>query len=194
MRIVFILLFLHVTFWAIAQNDTAVFNKQQAVTTSEYVFYVPAQWKKAEQIDISSKDRKFDFSGVGLSTEFNHAPVTATFTLRRYECPKISVAEDYVTNEITSYPDRVTEAGHNYATDTLRILSGEKATLYSTRFFRRTKLANFSRFDMVVYSTKRKTAYMFTVTVQYRDPTYAFEADNKLKQYAIAVFKTVLLR
>jgi hypothetical protein len=66
--------------------------------------------------------------------------------------------------------------------------------LYSTRFFRRTKISNFTRYDLVVYSKKRKAAYMFTLLFQYHDPTYAFEAQNKLRQYAIKFFGNILLR
>jgi len=194
MRAVCILMLLYISITAQGQNDTSVFSKEQEVTTSDYVFYVPELWKKVPQIDISSKDRKFEITGVGLPAEFNRAPVTATLTLRKYECPKISAAEDYVISEITSYPDRVTEAGHNYTSDTLKILSGEMATFFSTRYFRRTKIYNYSRFDLIAYSAKRKAAYMFTITFQYRDPTYKFEAENKLKEYALRVFNEVLLR
>jgi hypothetical protein len=194
MRVVCIVMFLHFAFLAKAQTDTSLFNIRQEVATSDYVFYVPKQWKNIPQIDISSKDKKFDFTGVSLPTEFNHVPVTATLTLRKYECQKLSAAQDYIISELTSYPDRVTEPGCNYETDSVKILSGEKATLYSTRFLRRTKIFNYSRYDLIAYSKKRKAAYMFTVLIQYRDPTYAFEADNKLEQYVLNVFESVLLR
>jgi hypothetical protein len=194
MRLKCMLLFLYVPFLIMAQNDTSVFDKRQEVATSDYIFYVPGQWKKIQQIDASSKDRKFEFTGVGLPSEFNHIPVTATLTLRKYECPDVTRAEDYIVSEITSSPDRTTEPGCNYQTDTLKILSGEKAILLSTRFYRRTKITNYSRFDLIAYSKKRKAAYMFTIVFQYRDPTYAFEADNKLTQYALDVFDKVLLR
>ena len=194
MRIVCILLFLCLSCSIWAQNDTSVFDKQTEVATTEYVFKVPSRWKNVQQIDLTSKDRKFEITGVGLPAECNHTPVTGTLTLRKYECAKLSTAEDYIISEITSYPDRVTEAGCNYQTDTLKIASGEKATLISTRFLRRTKLSNYSRFDLIAYSKKRKAAYMFTITFQYREPTYAFEADNKLVQYALGVFERIILR
>jgi hypothetical protein len=177
-----------------AQNDTSVFTKQKEVSTSEYVLMIPEQWKNIPGIDISSKDRKYSFSGIGLPEEFNHVPVSANLSLRRYECNKIAVAEDYIISEMTSYPDRVTPPGENYKTDTLTIKSGETGALYSTRFFRHTKVYNFSRFDLIVYSPKRKAAYMFTIVFQYRDPTYAFEKDNNLRQYALRFFSNILLR
>jgi len=194
MRVVLILVVSYLSLYVRAQNDTSVFTKQKEVATSEYVFRVPEHWKNIPQIDNTSKDRKFDFSGVGLPEECNHFPVTATLTLRKYECNNISSAEDYVVTEITSYPDRVTQPGHNYETDSMKVLSGEKATLYSTRFLRRTKVFNYTRYDLIVYSQKRKAAYMFTMTFQYRDPTYAFEKENNLKKYALKFFSNILLR
>ena len=149
MRIICILVFLCLSSSVRSQNDTTVFDKQTEIATSEYVFKVPAGWKNVQQIDLTSKDRKFEITGVGLPTECNHAPVTGTLTLRKYECAKLSTGEDYIISEITSYPDRVTEAGCNYQTDSLKIKSGEKATLISTRFLRRTKLSNYSRFDLI---------------------------------------------
>lgn len=194
MRVVFSLLFLLSFFSINAQSDTAVFAKQVPVETSDYIFMVPAGWKNIPEIDISSKDRKFDLTGVGLPTEYKFAPVTANCILRKYECQNIIAARDFIIIEITNYPDRVTEPGCNFDTDSMKILSGENATLYSSRYLRHTKKSNYSRFDLVVYSKKRKAAYMFTITFQYRDPTYAFEADNKLRQYALQFFQGILLR
>ena len=194
MRVATIISLLCIALVGMAQNDTSVFAKQKEVATSDYVFLVPEGWKYLPGIDISSKDRKYDLTGVGLPTEFKHFPVTATLTLRKYECPKITTAEDYIVTEFTSYPDRVTPAGKNYETDTLHILSGEKATLYNTHYWRRSKVSNYSRYDLIVYSKKRKAAYMYTFTFQYLDPTYAFETDNKLKEYARQFFSNILLR
>lgn len=194
MRVVFLFLLLSVSYSIKAQSDTSVFTKQIAVETSDYIFLVPAQWKNIPEIDQSSKNRKFELTGVGLPNEYNYAAVTATCVLRKYECKNIKAAEDYVTTEMTSYPDRVTQPGHNYDTDTLHILSGEKATLYSSRYLRHSKNSNFSRFDLIVYSTKRKAAYMFCITFQYKDPTYAFDTKNKLRQYALRFFSNITLQ
>ena len=194
MRIILLLLLFVLPFQMKAQADTSVFSKQKKVETSDYVFLVPEGWKNIPEIDISSKDRKFDFSGVGIPAEYRHEPVLATCNLRKYECKSVHAAEDYIISEITSYPDRVTPPGHNYDTDSVKILSGEEATLYTSRYLRRNKMSNFSRFDLIVYSAKRKAAYMFTITFQYRDPTYAFDKDNKLKEYAHQFFKNILLR
>ena len=194
MRVVICLILLNTSLLLNAQVDTSVFTIQKKVETSDYVFLVPGQWKNIPEVDISSKNKKFEFSGVGIPAEYKYASVLATCGLRKYECKSINSAEDYIISEFTSYPDRETEPGHNYQTDSLTILSGEKAVLYSSRYLRHNKKSNFSRFDLIAYSPKRKAAYMFTVTFQYRDPTYAFEAENGLRQYAVQFFKNILLR
>ena len=194
MRIAFQFLLLIISFSIKAQNDTSVFTRQKRVETSDYVFMVPEGWKYIPGIDISSKDRKFDLSGVGVPPEYRHSPVNATCILRKYECKSIHAAEDYIVTEMTSYPDRVTQPGRNYDIDSLKIQSDEGATLYPSRFLRRNNMRNVSRFDLIVYSQKRKAAYMFTITFQYNDPTYAFESENKLKDYAMQFFKNILLR
>ena len=194
MKIFFLAAYTVIALGLQGQNDTSVFSKMKKVEVNEYVFEVPEKWKSPTALDVSSKDRKFDFTGVGLPGNVNNAPLTASFTLRKYECKSIKAAEDYLLSELTSYPDRVTPPGYNYEKDSMQIASGEKAALFSTHYLRRSKLLNFTRVDMAVYSKKRKAAYMFTVIYQYKDPTYAIEKELNFRQYAVTVFKTLLLR
>src|ERR1700723_3049898 len=99
MRIALTLLLLCSSAFIKAQSDSTVFAKQKDVATSEYVFTVPSQWTYIPGVDISSKDRKYEFTGVGVPTEFNHFAVTATLNLRKYECNNITAAADYVVTE-----------------------------------------------------------------------------------------------
>ena len=194
MRSSFVLLFIFHGFFVFAQTDTSVFQKSKSISVAEYVLNIPADWKPAEHSDISVKDLKYEFTGVGLPKDVNGNPLTAFFTLRRYECRNIAAAEDYIITEFSSYPDRVTPNGFNYERDSVKISSGEKATLFFTHFYRGRKLYNYSRYDLVAYSKKRKVAYMLTVTYMYKDPTYAVENSLKMKEYAIRVFSGLLLR
>ena len=186
--------FLFATLDLKAQTDTTIFAVQKRIETTEYIFSVPDKWRKIDAIDQSSKDRKFEFSEVSLPKIYNNSPVTALFSLRKYVCDSARAAEDYVASEITSYPDRITPPGKNYERDTMHIESGEKGVFFSTHFYRRTKISNYTRYDLVVYSKKRKAAYMLNITFQYKDPTYGIEKELKLKQYTERVFKTLSLR
>ncbi len=188
--IVFVLLY----FVSIAQTDTSVFNSTTTVETNEYTFRVPEKWHNIPQIDASSRDQKFEFTDVALPHIINNAPVTAFFVLRKTESENINHGVNFVTTEFSSYPDRVTPAGQDYQTDSIKIASGETALLITTRYYRRSKASNFTRYDLIAFSEKRKTSYMLTVTYQYKDPTYAIEFNLKLKEYAMRVFKTLVLR
>ena len=177
-----------------AQTDTSIYLMQKKVETTEYTFSVPDRWKKIDNIDQSSKDRKFEFTEVALPKLYNNNALTASFSLRRYACDSLKVVDDYIISEITSYPDRVTPPGKNYQRDTFDIASKEQGILISTHFYRRNKVSNFTRYDLLVYSAKRKAAYMLNVTYQYRDPGYGIENELKLKEYALRVFGTLILR
>lgn len=179
---------------SMGQTDTTIFNSLHNVETNEYVLSIPQRWQYVPSVDASSKDRKYDFTGVSLPEEVNHTPFIANLQVRKYECTNIKQADDYVLSEFSLYPDRITPPGFSYLRDTLTISSGQPADLFLTHYFRRTKASNYTRYDMVVYSAKRKAAYILTATFQYRDPTYAIEDSLKLKQYMWRVFRSLLLR
>ncbi len=181
-------------FSVIAQVDTSVFKTTKRVEANEYTFDVPEKWKNVPQAPGMPILEKYEFTDVALPHVINDAPLTAFLILRKLQCDSITPARDFILSEFTGYPDRITPAGHTYETDTLTIASGETATLFSSHFYRRSKVSNFSRFDLVVHSPQKKTAYMLTVTFQYKDPTYTYETDLKFRQYVLRVFKTFSLR
>jgi hypothetical protein len=179
---------------AAAQTDSVRFGEMKKVEINEYVIPLPAKWKKIFKTDEANKEQKFEITGVGLPETLSGEPFTASFAMRRFDCTSINAAEDFVQGELTSYPDKITPKGSNYERDTLFIASGQMATLFSTRFYRQTRHFNFSRFDLVVYSTKRKAAYLLKIIYQYKDPTYAAEKTYALKEYAVKIFGGLVLR
>ncbi|MFN8287873.1 MAG: hypothetical protein U0V74_14040 [Chitinophagales bacterium] len=193
-KCVFTLLAIAYTCAVTAQTDSTIFNVVKKVETTDYVFSVPERWLKTSTIESTGAERRFEFTDVGLPHVINSNPLTATFTMRKFECDTVTAAIDFVLNEFVSLPDRITAAGYNYTKDSLQIASGEQATLISTHYYRRSKVFNYTRFDLVVYSHKRKAAYMLTAIYQYKDPTYACETDLKMKAYMLRVFKTLVLR
>ncbi|HWB64759.1 MAG TPA: hypothetical protein VG603_14685 [Chitinophagales bacterium] len=176
-----------------AQNDS-VFLNMKKVETTDYTFSIPEKWKKTDQLDVSTKDIKFDASGVGLPLQYNNANLSATFTLRKIACDSLRTAEDFVISEQTSYPDRTTPAGQNYVTDTFTLKSGEKGHIIFTHYYRRSRQSNFATYILLAYSKKRKAAYCLTMVYQFTDPTYGIEEKLGLKKYAGQVFKTLVLR
>lgn len=179
---------------ASGQTDTSIFNTIKKVQANDYVFSVPEKWTWYQQQRNGPQLEKLDFTDIALPHLINGAPLTATCIFRKIACDSLRAAEEFITTEFTSYPDRVTPAGFNYLVDTLIIASGEQAIFYSTHYYRRSRVSNYTRFDLLAYSPKRTGAYVFTITFQYKDPTYQLEADLKLKQYVVKIFRSLVLR
>lgn len=195
MKQITLTLYIFITVLAQAQNDTSIYKTIKHIEANEYKFSVPEKWTAFSQIENGPQLQKLDFTDVALPHVVNNAPLTATCLFRKIVCDSLRAAESFATTEFLSYPDRVTTAGEpDYKTDTLVIQSGETGTLFHTRYYRRSKVSNFTRYDLVVYSTKRQAAFWFTITYQYKDPNYLVETDLKLKQYALRIFKTLVLR
>jgi hypothetical protein len=177
-----------------AQTDTTVFADLKKIESHGFVMQAPYKWKVIDMADPKTEEQKFNFTGVGLPETFNNEPLTATFSVRKFECAGLETAEDYSLGIMTSYPDKITPAGYNYEKDTLKIASGETATLYSTHFYRQTKHFNFTEYNLVVYSTKRTAAYLVNIVYKYKDPTYNIEKSLHLKDYALRIYKGFVLR
>lgn len=177
-----------------AQNDTSVFMTIKRIEANDYIFSIPEKWKVFLMQINGPQLQRLEFTDVALPHVVNNAPLTAICLLRKLDCDSLVQGERFIVTEFTSYPDRITPPGYNYTTDTVKIASGETAILYTTHYYRRSKASNFTRYDLIVYSEKRKGAYLFGITYQYKDPTYQIEFDLKLKQYAWRVFRTFALR
>ena len=100
---------------------------------------------------------------------------------------KESVISGYFEN-----PDRVFKKDKDYQEESFILSDKNEAILLNTRFYRKSKGLNQSRFDLATYSKKHKTAYMFTVSIQYVDDTYDFETENDLKDYAKKLYSTFM--
>lgn len=185
---------LFISLYLSAQNDTSVFRSIKHIEANEYLFSVPEKWTAFLQQQNGPQLQKLEFTDVALPHMVNNGPLTAFCLFRKINCDSLRAAQAFVVGEFTSYPDRVTPAGRDYETETIEIASGEQAILYSTHYYRRSKASNFTRYDMVVYSVKRQAAFWFTITYQYKDPTYNIEFDYKLKPYALRIYKTLSLR
>ncbi len=144
--------------------------------------------------DTKTEEQKFDFTGIGLPETVNSEPLTALFSIRKFECADAKTAEEYSLSNMTSYPDKITPKGYNYDKDTLHIASGQLATLFSTHFYRQTKHFNFTEYNLIAYSKKRGAAYLINIVYKYKDPTYGIEKSLHLKDYAMRIFRAFVLR
>lgn len=178
----------------IAQTDTSVFMTIRTMEGYDYQFSVPEKWKYFPQTPSMPQLQRLEFTDVALPHVVNNAPLTALCLFRKVEGDSLGVGADFVINEFKSYPDRIAPAGYTYTTDSVKTATGEQAVLFTTHYYRRSKVSNFTRYDLVTYSGKRKAAYILGITYQYKDPTYQIEFDLKLKEYALRIFRTLRLR
>lgn len=187
-----ILLVLSIT--AYAQRDTTVWSNVTKTETNEYIITVPHKWTKFVPLDQSTKEYKYEFTNIGIPAQINSAPLVATCATRRFATDSIQRAIDFVLGEFTGLPDRITQAGYNYDIEDFTNYNGQKATIISTRYYRRTKVSNYTRYDYIQYSAKYKTAYIVTITYQYKDSSYMCETDHKFRDYAFRLFSRFLIR
>jgi len=176
-----------------AQTDSDIWTDTDTISTDLYEFQVPTKWRNLGKMMGGGQgpEQFFEASGQGLPVSFNGGPVIVTVFLVKID--KVKNLKDAKESMISGYfenPDRVFQKDKDYAEETLTLADNSEAVLLNTRFFRKSKGLNQSRYDLVTYSKKHKTAYMFTVSIQYDDETYTFETDNNLKDYAKKLYRT----
>jgi hypothetical protein len=85
-------------------------------------------------------------------------------------------------------PDREFPKKFKDGEERIKLPSGQDAYFLNTRFYRKSKGLNQSRFDLIAYSDKAKLGYIYTVSIQYSDNDYKFETDNNLADFAKKVY------
>lgn len=167
-----------------SQTDTTIWNDIKEVDGTDYVISVPAIWR---EIDFKSTGllNYYEASGLAFPLTYNDNPVIVITCLVKMknktgiENVKESIQSGYKNNK-----DRVFPENFSYETEEVTLKSGEKAYIINTRFYRKSKGLNQSRFDLGTYSEKTGNAYMYTISIQYSDDTYEFEEYFKLKDFA----------
>ena len=177
---------------AFSQNNNDIWTETNTISTDLYEFQVPTAWRNLNKMlsEGQGPEQYFEASGQGLPVSFNGGPVQVTVFLVKLDDSDLMDAQKGVVNGYFSNPDRVFKNKRDYEEETMTLADNSEAVLLNTRFYRKSKGLNQSRYDLVAYSKKHKTAYMFTVSIQYVDDTYAFESDNYLKDYAKKLYST----
>lgn len=176
-----------------AQTENDIWIDTDTISTDLYEFQTPTTWRNFGKM-MSGKDgpeQFFEASGQGLPISFNGGPVKISIFLVKLDKAKnLKDAKKSTINGYFENPDRVFEKKKDFSEETFKLFDGSEAIILNTRFFRKSKGLNQSRYDLITYSEKYKTGYMFTVSVQYIDKTYSFEKDNNLMDYAKKLYET----
>ncbi len=173
-----------------AQLDTTIWENTKVYENNELKIEVPESWLFLPLVT----NEKIPFYFQGRATDYpvivngNNVFVTILVTkLNGYFDDLTDVINDIQDGYITN-SDRVFPEGPTSHVEPFTIKSGEVAGLVSTRFYRKSKGLNQSRFDLALYNEKTKNAYMYTLVVLYGDETYQLEETLKIRDYAKRIY------
>jgi len=133
----------------------------------------------------------FDASGLYFPEEFNKRPILAGVFVLNWRGNSLEEVKNLVIKDNRTNPDRVYDVNYKDSVYNYTLEDGTKAYIFHTRFFRKSKQLNQSRYELILFSDKYKKGYSVMISVQYFDPTYKFEADNSLKVFAARIFSLV---
>lgn len=170
------------------QSDPALWNSQMKVEENKYILNIPDAWKKVTIGEGLGMEHKFDFGGVGIPASLAGSPLYAYFTISRISGNKYAQAKEQVLNDFTVFYDRVTEPGYNYDTTTTIIKTGQTGTLLHCRYYRRSKVSNYSKYYLIIYSPAADETYILALNFQYKDASYDVERSAHFNDYAKQVF------
>ncbi len=151
---------------------------------SDYTFTVPEAFRNMEM--GKPFDFYFEASGTFLPISFNQHPVMVTLWVFKDNATSLDQLKDETIRGYADNPDREYQKRFSHEVEKITLKSGQPAYLVNTRFFRKSKRMNQSRFDLCTFNNGH--AYVVTLSIQYDDPSYEFESIRKLKGIAKGLF------
>ncbi len=136
----------------------------------------------------------FEASGRILPVKRDGAPVIVTVFLESFPAKSLEAGKADVVTGYRQSPDRVFPRGFTHGEERITLKSGQVAYLVNTRFYRKSKGLNQSRFDLIAFSPKSRRIFMYTLSVQYADRSYGLEKSFQLKSIAHKLFGYFQLR
>ncbi len=200
MKKLFLLIFLLSTF-SISVNSsfgqakksrTTIWDSLTTYSSDYYELQVPFEWRHLPP--GSELEHYFEASGLAYPIELNGSPIILVLFVMKVDKSYASL-EQAKDNWLAGYhdnPDRVFPEGFTDGAEKFNLPSGQDAYFLNTRFYRKSKELNQSRFDLLMYSEKANAYYCYGVTVQYADYAdngYEFETNMRLPLFAKVIFK-----
>lgn len=175
------------------QVDQTIWDSLKTVTTDNYELKVPYKWRQMPT-GGQGPEQMFEASGLALPTMFNGSPVMVTIFVVKQSGKTLDDCKDKCLGGYRENPDRAFPKKFKDGQEKIKLTGGQDAYFLNTRFYRRSKGLNQSRFDLVVYSDKAQSGYIYTVSIQYIDNRYKFETDNKLADFAKKLYSHLTLK
>jgi hypothetical protein len=170
-----------------AQSRDTTWKDLIPVETAFYQLQVPSNWLELGSLgDVVAKS--YDATSVYFPDSFNTAPILVGLFILNQPGFNLEEVKQSCLHGYRNNPDRIFPKDFMEGQQKIKLSSGQDAYILNTRFYRETKKLNQSRFDLVVFSDKAMQGYLVTVSIQYKDPTYAFEQDFHLEGFARKLF------
>ena len=169
---------------AFGQVDKAIWDSLKTVTTDNYEFQFPYKWRQIPMGGQKGPEQMLEASGLALPATVEGSPVMLTIFIVKQDGKDLDECKDKCLSGYRENPDREFPEKFKDGQEKLKLTSGQKAYFLSTRFYRKSKSLNQSRFDLVIYSDKAKSGYIYTISIQYSDKDYKFETTNQLSDFA----------
>ncbi|KAA3438730.1 hypothetical protein [Rufibacter hautae] len=185
-----ILTFLTVSVYG--QVDQSIWDNLKTVSTDYYEIKFPSKWRHIPT-GGQGPEQLIEASGQALPAVLNGSPVMVTIFFVKQEGRDLDDCKDKCLNGYRSNPDREFPKQFIDGQEKIKLAQGEEAYFLNTRFYRKSKGLNQSRFDLVVYSDRAKAGYIYTISIQYADHDYKFEDDNNLEDFAKRLYSYLIL-
>jgi len=160
----------------------------------QYQVVVPDEWRKMDYGPSSPFDVFYVADGTFLPVMFNDGPVMVRAWIMSAEGTNLEEATDLTIQGYTQNPDRIFKKGFSHEKENLILKSGEDACIINTRFYRKEKGLNQSRFDLVAFPKGGIKGVVYTISIQYLDSTYEFEEKYELKKQVKRLFYSFRFR
>lgn len=175
------------------QVDPTIWDSLKTITTDNYELKVPYKWRQMPT-GGQGPEQMFEASGLALPVSFNGSPVMVTIFYVKQDGKNLDDCKDKCLGGYRANPDREFPKEFKDGQEKIKLASGQDAYFLNTRFYRQSKGLNQSRFDLVVFSGKDQSGYIYTLSIQYSDKGYKFETDNKLADFAKELYSYLTLK
>ncbi|RIJ33550.1 hypothetical protein [Pontibacter oryzae] len=177
---------------AYGQVDQSIWDNLKTISTENYEIKFPSKWRHIPT-GGQGPEQLLEASGQALPAVMNGSPVMVTIFFVKQDGKNLDDCKDKCLNGYRTNPDREFPERFIDGQEKIKLTQGEEAYMLNTRFYRKSKGLNQSRFDLVVYSDKAKAGYIYTVSIQYADNSYKFEKENNLADFARRLYSYLKL-
>ncbi len=177
-----------------AQQDTSVWKSTQYIEHNQFRSEIPQSWKEVKLANTAEFLFKYELTGIGMPGIFNSSPVTAFYTIQESSKDSLTTIIEEQLADFLVLSDKVQEPNYVYDTAGIAIKSGQIGTIVHTRYYRRSKASNYSRYIMIVENPKTQKYFVATFWFQYKSPLYDIERALFFKEYAYRAFSRFMFR